>query len=534
MARTTNRRARRDRSTVQVDASHSHIASNPPGPVAIVVATPSDAIALLAAEPEGAVVEIVCLQDGREGEYRALEQAIGDARKRGCVFPGEPFVLDAEVGNVTRLVVDALHEIQPLRVRTLDPDPRHTSVDKERRELVVTEPKPRGTAARGAIAAARQFQRESGRPVFVECHRAESDPRFGFDACSRYPRPAHWLTRDRAGRLTAYLVSAAGVLRWTEAEREADGWLGPELLDTPELMPGLTVLQGPEGYVHLIGLRRAKRKEGGGADVEVVHATQYQSGRPIGPWHSVGNPNAGDWKKAREVGFPVAAFDAKGTLHFFVRNVGKSISTRRQDTAGSWSKWEHLGGRRVADELVAYPGWHGGVEVMATAADGGAAVRWFYDVEAKSWTEDRGAPVSPYPGSLSAGPEAGVVRYRYAATNEVCVWPVGTAAPLGLGGADGAGRIAAVTGADIQGWGCTVLVRSGPHGESAIGAHPDGRPENGVWWTQSGERSLVPPATAVDRRGRVAIVTLGEGGRLWVARQQLGSGGLEFTPWSAV
>ncbi|MFJ8013186.1 hypothetical protein [Streptomyces sp. NPDC096339] len=498
--------------------------------MAIVVAGPADAVPLIHSEPPGSVIEIICFDHG-DAEYHAMDEAVAQARRRGCTFPGEPFFLDAEAGDLTGQILDALYEIGPLRVRTLDPDPVHDDVDLERQVPIVSEPVARGQVARSALRAARRYQLDVGTPVFVDCRRAGSQAGLPAQACTRYPFPTQWLTAGTDGRLSAFLPTAAGVVRWTEGATEADGWRGPELLDGPELMPGLTVLRGPEGYAHLIGLSRTKRKEGG-VDVGVVCATQYQTGRPVGAWLEMGNPNAAGWRKAREVGFPAAAFDAGGTLHLFVRNFGHSISTRRQAPSGALSRWETLSGLRVADELTAFAAAEGGVHMVARARDVQAATHWYRRDTRSEWTENRRIPVNPYPGSLAAGPEAGLLRFRYAGTNEVCVWWPGAQAPIGLGGPDGVGRVAGVTGADIQGWGCTVLVRAGAGSVTAIGAHPDGRPDTGVWWSESGEPSLVPPAAAFDSQGRVVIATVDMRGKLRVARQQLVSNGLEFTPWT--
>ncbi|MCX5295173.1 hypothetical protein OG898_01525 [Streptomyces sp. NBC_00193] len=531
MARNAGRRARRGDASREQLQQGSPSQSGRASAVVIVVAGPADAVPLINSEPAGSVIELVWLDGAAAAEQRAMEAAVAQAKRRGCRFPGEPFLLYAADGNLTGQILDVLHEIEPVRVRTLDPDPVHTDVDRESKLPIVSEPAARGQVARSTLRAARRYQLAVGTPVFVDCRRAGADPALPAAACSRYPRPTQWLLAGKDGRLSAYLPTAAGVVRWTEGRTEAEGWSGPELLQGPELMPGLTVLRGPEGYAYLIGLSRTKRKDSG-SDVEVVYAAQYQTGRPLGPWTTVGNPNAASWHKARETGFPVATFDADGVLHVFVRNFGHSVSVRRQTPKGRMTGWEALGGLRVADELVAFPAAQGGVHMVARARDTASAGHFFQQDVKAAWVENRRIPVSPYPGSLSVAPESGVVRFRYAGSNEVCVWWPGAQVPIGLGGPEGLGPVAGVAGADIQGWGCTVLVREGAGGVTAIGAHPDGRPDIGVWWEESGEPSVVPPAAAFDSRGRVVIATVGMDGTLRVARQQLGSQGLEFTPWT--
>ncbi|MGW3389773.1 hypothetical protein [Streptomyces cinereoruber] len=524
MARGADRRTRSGRLAGDVRPA--------PGLLLLVVAAPAEAIAPLGAEPPGVPVAVVCLGRGEPGEAQALGSALAAARERGHRIAGEPHVLDPRDDAEERLL-DLFLDLGPTRVGTLDPDPESVAVEGAERKYAVVEPPARGAAARAALAAARAYQERTGRPVYVECRRAGADPYASGEAASRYPRQSRWLTRGTDGRLSVHLLSAAGVLRWTETAPGGPDWDGPELLETPpELMPGLTVLQGSDGYVRLFGLRRATDK--GAQALEVVTAAQYQSGRPLAPWQSIGNPNAREWERARQVGFPVAALDGEGTLHVFVRNVGRGISTRRQDRAGRWTGWEHLRGRRIADELAAVPGPDGGVDLVARRRDRAEAVHWHYDPASRSWAEDRTVPVRMVPGSLAAAPEAGGVRFRYADTNELCLWRPGAPAPEALGGADGGGAATGAAGAAVQGWSCTVLVRPGGDGTTAIGVHADGRPDTGTWWAPGGERSLVAPAVVLDAGGRAVAAVLGTDGKPRVMRQREGAEGLDFQPWRAL
>ncbi|MFC7511295.1 hypothetical protein ACFQV4_13915 [Streptomyces thermocarboxydus] len=47
--------------------------------------------------------------------------------------------------------------------------------------------------------------------------------------------------------------------------------------------------QGADAYVHFLG--RRERLADGGVEVDVVHAVQYQTGRPLTEWRSLGNPH---------------------------------------------------------------------------------------------------------------------------------------------------------------------------------------------------------------------------------------------------
>jgi hypothetical protein len=416
-------------------------------------------------------------------------------------------------------------------VHTLDPDPVHTAFDQAGGVPSYAVPAAQADTAAQALAAARVLQTETGRPVSVDCHRERSDPRLGAAACRRYPLPGNWLSAGFDGRLTAFLPTAAGVVR--RFQRVPGGeWSGPEPVEGTGVLPGLLVVPDPCGLPQLFGLRRTVRRDGA-VDVDVVHAAQYRTSQPPTPWQSLGGPNAGAWRKGREVGFPAAAFDAAGNLFVFVRNFGHSISYRCRAADGRLTPWRHLGGTRVADELVAVSTPYGGVEVYGRLRDTVGVVRWYSGPDG-AWAEDRTPPFAPRPGTLAPAAEPGAVLFRDLRTDEACVWRPGMAGPCPLGDSDGTGPLMAVAGAELDGWPCTVLVRGATDGRCAVGAHPEGRPDTGVWWQELRAASYGPPAAAVSRRGRLAVAAQAPGGGLLLAERRKGPGGLDFTAPRAV
>jgi hypothetical protein len=98
--------------------------------------------------------------------------------------------------------------------------------------------------------------------------------------------------------------------------------------------------------------------------------------------------------------------------------------------------------------------------------------------------------------------------------------------PCPLGDAEGTGPLTAVAGVEWDGWPHTVLVRRGPDGRCAVGAHPEGRPDAGVWWQDLWAAPYEAPAAAVSRRGPLTVAALTPGGRLLVAERLEG---LRFT-----
>ncbi|CAL9316329.1 hypothetical protein [Streptomyces sp. SudanB91_2054] len=498
--------------------------------VAVVVPEPAGAVALVELQPPGARIAVVCRRPGAKDARAALDRALGRAADRGCGTTGTVRVLREGDQDPVTALLDELGDIGPDRLHTLDPDPEHVSFDEAKGIPLHDEPADEAELASDALAAARAWQRETGRPLRVDCLRAKADPRLGPSAARRYPVPVNWLSTGFDGRLTAFLPTAAGVVsRW---ERASGGpWSGPQTVEGSGLVPGLTVVRDPYGLPHLLGLRRTVRT-GGEVTVDVVYAAQYRTGE-VTPWLSLGGPNAGAWRKEREVGFPTAAFDTSGNLFVFVRNFGHSISYRCRSTDGDWSGWQHLGGTRVADELVAVTAAHGGVEVFARARDSATAVRR-HPGPGATWAEDRTAPFAPVPGSLAAGPEPGTVLFRDLHSGEARLWRPGEPFTHALGDTDGTGAPAAVRGVRTDGWPCSVLVRSGPDGGCSVGAYPEGRPDAGVWWQDLGTGGGGAVAAAVSRSGQLAVASWGPGRELRLARRGGDEDGLRFGPWQRI
>ncbi|MER5530211.1 hypothetical protein ABT075_37445 [Streptomyces sp. NPDC002677] len=502
--------------------------------VAVVVPEPRDAVAVVEREAPGSEIAVVCLRPGGKDGRAALDRALAAAESRGCRVRGGPRVLDSDPRQALPALREELRALDPERLHTLDPDPVHTGLDEASGMPSYGVPDTHAETAAVALAAARAHQAGTGRPLYVDCLRAEQGP--GGDGAPRHPAPVNWLSAGFDGRLTAFWPTAAGVVRWYE-ELPGGRWRGPELLEGPGLLPGLLVVRDPHGLPHLLGLRRTARGDGG-VDVEVVHAAQYRTGRPLTPWHSLGGPNAAAWRKGREVGFPAAAFDAAGDLHVFVRNFGHSVSHRRRSADGTWTPWQHLSGLRVADDLVAMTAEHGGVELFARARDTSAVLRWCPGADG-TWSEDRTLPLAARPGSLTPAAEPGAVLFRDARTGRTCFWRPGAPGPYPLDDPlddpeSGSGAPSAARGAELAGWGYSVLVGRGADGTCSLGAHPAGRPDTGVWWQDVGAPSYGAPAAAVSRAGRLAVATRTPGGRLLVARRDESRDGLVLDGWRPV
>ncbi|CAM5652708.1 putative protein OS=Streptomyces alboniger OX=132473 GN=CP975_27995 PE=4 SV=1 [Streptomyces alboniger] len=343
---------------------------------------------------------------------------------------------------------------------------------------------------------------------------------------------ARWLLRGRDGRLTAYARADGGLLRWTETAPGGPGWSGPDFFESPDLTY-LTLAQGADGYVHFLG-RRERRDGEGKPVVDIVHSIQYQSGRPLMDWRSIGNPHTKLVERAPHLGAPAAAVDAAGTVHVFVRDAVNSVRMRREGKGGKWEGWKDFKVRQALDGIVALATSTGRVEVYAPGAE--ATLRWAQETQGGELVRADDIPLAPAPGSgtaLETGPDrctfyaadvdgGGVLAHR----------PADGGAAVPLGGDPGTGATAALR-TPIDGHDCTVLAHRTRSGRPAIGAFPTEDEGAGLWWAGTGEPCLGAPALALDARGRVVVAAVGLDGTLRVARQKA-EAGLALEAWTAL
>ncbi|MFF2331454.1 MULTISPECIES: hypothetical protein [unclassified Streptomyces] len=342
-------------------------------------------------------------------------------------------------------------------------------------------------------------------------------------------RSGPWLLIGHDGRLTAYVHTDGAVLRWTESAPGDRRWEGPTVFPAKDIAE-LVVVQGPNRYAHLLG-RRVRPRADGWTNVDIMCATQYQTGRPLTQWRSLGNPFK-EIEKAVEVGVPAAAVAHDGALHVCVPTGSGGVALRREDKRGQWQAWTQLQVAGGTDAPAPAATSSGLVEVLVptrTAAlhlrqsEPGGALERGYDVGAV-----------PLPGSVTAL-ETAPGRLTYYLTDArgggVVAFRAGNW-PLPLGGAPGDGRIAALR-TTVDGYDCTVLALRGADGTVNLGVCPTEGEQGGVWWTGTGMNCAGDPALAADGRGRLVVAAVGPDGRPAVARQQDGQG-LTLSDWSRI
>ncbi|MCX3062573.1 hypothetical protein [Streptomyces beihaiensis] len=328
-----------------------------------------------------------------------------------------------------------------------------------------------------------------------------------------------WLTRGKDGRLTLYRTADGGLLRWTERRPGSLEWAGPDFFPVADLTD-LTVEQGADTYVHFVG--RRERMGPRGPAVDVVHAIQYQTGRPVTEWRSLGNPYR-DVQKGTGIGVPSAVVDTRGTVFVLLRNLGGGLQARREEKGGKWGPWQDLKGSRLADGAISVAVSDGRVEVAVPTERG--VQQWRQAVPDGPLKVGQPMRMHALPGSgvaLETAP--GRVTYYWTEANGsgVVAFRAGSW-PVPLGGAPADGALAALR-APVDGYDCTILAQRGAGGTLLIGICGTEAELNGVWWSDTAVACSGDPALALDAYGRVVVAVPGPDGAQLVARQEPGPG----------
>ncbi|MCX5400514.1 hypothetical protein [Streptomyces sp. NBC_00102] len=341
---------------------------------------------------------------------------------------------------------------------------------------------------------------------------------------ARETADGQWLVRGKDGRLAAYALGDGELLRWTETRPAGPDWTGPEVFPATGLTD-LTVHQGRDGFVRFVARRTTRRAEGD--TVDLVHATQFQSGRPVTAWHSLGNPHR-DREQGVRVGVPTVGTGADGLLHVLVRDADGRLLLRREQDGGKWTGWTALG-KGLGDGAVLATTEAGRIEILAPLVPGTAgapaggcpAKRWSQKQPGGELTEDHEIPFGHVPGTavaLETTPD--VLTYYWADVGTGGIFahrPGSWVIPLDSSPVTGR---PAVLRAPLDGYDCTVLAHRGADGGimlTACGTENEGA---GVWWSPTGEHSAGAPALAHDADGRVVLALIDRDGALRIARQR--------------
>ncbi|MFF9208143.1 MULTISPECIES: hypothetical protein [unclassified Streptomyces] len=338
-----------------------------------------------------------------------------------------------------------------------------------------------------------------------------------------------WAALGHDGRLMVFAHVDQAVLRWTEIRPAGPDWSGPDVM-AAEGVGSITLAQGRNRYVHLIG-RRVRGTDDAPPAVDLVYAVQYQAGRPLSEWRSVGNPHA-KRERTAQMGVPAATVDAAGTLYVFVPTAEGRVALRREGAQGQWEPWRDLQVAAALDTPAAAATSTGRVELLAPAFDG--ALTWYQRQPGGPLERGHDLAVAPLPGSATAV-ETSPDRLTYVLTDVrsggiVVVRPGEWPVPVGGNPGDGC-HAALVT--VLDGYPCMVLAHRDAGGRIVLGVCPVEDERNGVWWIDTTMACLGDPVLALDGRGRVVVLAVAPDGTLILARQEEGPG-LTLGDWKRI
>lgn len=265
-----------------------------------------------------------------------------------------------------------------------------------------------------------------------------------------------WLRLGRDGRLTAYASCAEGLVRWTESAPGSDVWQGPELFPVEGWAGRFTLAQDSNGFVWFAGTRF---REGAPGGRELIIATQYQTGRPLGDWRAVGNPfperkreqgrgpeqpqgqeqpepgaesGADSGAPLPPPGDPIVLPDGTGALHVLTTRFGVGARGRTRRADGVWGKWADYQGKWVRGSVVPLVTVQGRAEFLVTFRGGasywgqdspGSDFRWLGRMKADA--------VEGTYSSYETGPGTGTYFWRHPADGGVIAYrPQAPAGPL--------------------------------------------------------------------------------------------------------
>ncbi|KOY55700.1 hypothetical protein ADK59_23000 [Streptomyces sp. XY332] len=346
----------------------------------------------------------------------------------------------------------------------------------------------------------------------------------------------NWLFKGGDGRLTAYACTPHGLLRWTEAAAPHAGWTGPDVFEIPGWLGTVAMAQSREGYVHFVALRAG---QDGAQGPEVIVSTQFQPGRGMIDWHSLGTPGLrGGPADDRLAGPPrIAVNQRSGSTHVLVSLRHGGVLRRSRNAEGAWGGWKQVAPEPYGGDVAPLMSAGGPLELLALGRAG--ADRWVGVGQGRFQLADR-IPTPVVPGTpvlCETGPRRVTYFWRYPGDGSLVAWRAGQQGAQGgglmaLGGAGGTGAPGVVR-AVIGGYDCTVLAQTGAEGDVELTAYVTENEGYGTWWASLGGHGAHAPQVAVDGAGRIVVAAFDADGALICTRQDTTQQGLAFGPWDA-
>ncbi|MFK0294244.1 PIG-L family deacetylase [Streptomyces sp. NPDC090442] len=325
-------------------------------------------------------------------------EKLGTLRPTGSPIPekhdGRPLTRDGVIHTLT----DILRAYQPSVVRIMNPDPARTAYNATTDTVTYCDNSDHTAAALFAMAALRQYERETPdhRPAVESyagyCNKLQPDnlsataaaEKFRYLAiyggedghdCLKNPgecgdrplgnrafnryygqstthrwRPStNWLHLRGDGRLTAFAVLGGRPQQWTQDTPDSTTWTGPHPLgtwpdDETRCLARLDTVRDGNGRLHLFALRAQIATAPEGHRRETMHLRQGSPDGEFGTWNNLGSPHdQHNPDRRRAVGMPVATVTASGQPMLLLRNFGTGLSVRNASPQG-WGQWRDLHG----------------------------------------------------------------------------------------------------------------------------------------------------------------------------------------------
>ena len=377
-------------------------------------------IATLSSNPDIRLIFVSLSAGPRElGAKRLCRLWTGRDTEQPTLPPtGSPMT---EAGRYSRQdIIDLLEalyqEFRPTVVRTLDPDPEHSSI-REDGHVEYSDHADHTATAYFALHALARYRENGGDEVRVRLFRAYynrhwpftlspdtyerkaslldiyggADPhpcanpagcgdfkigantrvrRYGRSTQTRFTEETDWLQRMPDGRLTAFDVSNGVARQWIQRAPDGARW-DARPLGAADLMPEIAVRLQRDGRIRLFGIRVRLRAKYDDQRREIVTAVQREPGGEFGEWTGLANPSYNNgWFRTHEIGLPVCALNADGRAQMFVRNFDMGVSSRFEASPGKWSGWLDLGGSQLQGGLSAVELRDGRIEVFGNTKTG--------------------------------------------------------------------------------------------------------------------------------------------------------------------
>lgn len=354
----------------------------------------------------------------------------------------------------------------------------------------------------------------------------------------------NWVGTNADGRLQAFAVEGADLLTWWQ--NTSGGWSGPQDLGNPggQLAAGVSVGTNADGRLEVFALRMDT--------FAVVTVSQTAINAGFGGWDTLGNPNAtsGD---PTQIGQPVVASNADGTMQVFVKNGGGGVSVTKQSSPNNgFGGWTDLGGGGgIQDGLAAIDDSNNRIELFAyNITNGiGSISHWYQATQNGPFQVDSSfatiEPASPPTAALNQDGRIDVF-YRLATDtagdNGSKVGHTWQTAPGGgwtstaqnLNGDGGIGPIGANSASTSISDGRIMLFEHNAGGGVSMTRQVGVNDGYSDPWTDTGGFFSNEPAVATNSSGEVVALAVDGSGQLDADAQTAPGGSSGFTGWQVV